>query len=153
LSANTLGLVLALLIAGLAAAQDPAAAPAADQPSERWNLYFQATSIGDYHGSFPALYSGEHSLQNSNERDVSLTGTLYLGFRLPGDTQVFFDPELAGGRGFSGVNGVANSPNGELPRVASATPKPYLARAYVTHDFGFGSEREQFSSDANQLSG
>jgi high affinity Mn2+ porin len=134
---------------GSAAAEDSTV----DQPSERWNLFFQATSIGDYHGNFPALYSGPHSLQNTWERDVSLTSTLYLGLRLPGDTQVYVDPELAGGRGFSGVNGVANAPNGELPRVASATPKPYLARAYITHDFGIGSQREDFSSDANQLAG
>ena len=134
---------------GSAAAQDSTV----DQPSERWNLYFQATSIGDYHGDFPARYSGAHSLQNTWERDVSLTSTLYLGLRLPGDTQIYIDPELAGGRGFSGVNGVANAPNGELPRVATATPKPYLARAYITHDFGFGSKREEVESDANQLSG
>ena len=131
--------VLTVAIIGTAAAQD---AGAVDPPSERWNLYFQATSIGDYHPSFPALYSGEHSLQSYAERDVSLTSTLYLGFRLSDNTQIYIDPELAGGRGFSGVNGVANAPNGELPRVASATPKPYLARAYITHDFGFGSERE-----------
>ena len=151
--ANTLGLALALSIAGSVVAQDPGAPPTVDQPSERWNLYFQATSIGDYHGSFPALYSGEHSLQNYSERDASLTSTLYLGFRLGDDTQIYIDPELAGGRGFSGVNGVANAPNGELPRVASATPKPYLARAYITHDFGFGSEREEVESDENQLAG
>ena len=133
-----------------AAAQNP---DAGDKPSERWNLYFQATSIGDYHGNFPALYSGEHSLQNTSERDVSLTSTLYWGFACSENTQIYIDPEIAGGRGFSGVNGVANSPNGELPRVASATPKPYLARAYITHDFGFGSEREDVSSDENQLAG
>src|SRR5579862_9452552 len=34
---------------------DPSAAP---EPNERWNLFYQATSIGDEHGSFPALYSG-----------------------------------------------------------------------------------------------
>jgi len=144
--------LLALAVIGAAAGQSPSALPAAED-RERWNLYFQATSIGDYHGSFPALYSGEHSLQNYRERDASLTSTLYLGFRLPRDTQIYVDPELAGGRGFSGVNGVANAPNGELPRVASAAPKPYLARAYITHDFGFGSEREEFSSEANQLAG
>jgi len=145
---NILWFALVLLM-GSAAAQDSAV----DQPSERWNLYFQATSIGDYHGDFPARYSGAHSLQNTWERDVSLTSTLYLGLRLPGDTQIYIDPELAGGRGFSGVNGVANAPNGELPRVATATPKPYLARAYITHDFGFGSKREEVESDVNQLSG
>jgi len=142
-----------LVVIGTVAAQDSGTASVADQPSERWNLYFQATSIGDYHGTFTSPYSGPHSLQNYPEHDVSLTSTLYLGFRLPGDTQVYINPEIAGGRGFSGVNGVANAPNGELPRVASAAPKPYLARAYITHDFGFGSEREDFGSDANQLSG
>jgi high affinity Mn2+ porin len=142
-----------LVVIGTVAAQDAGTASVAHQPSERWNLYFQATSIGDYHGTFTSPYSGLHSLQNYPERDVSLTSTLYLGFRLPGNTQVYVDPEIAGGRGFSGVNGIANAPNGELPRVASAAPKPYLARAYITHDFGFGSEREQFSSDANQLAG
>src|SRR5579864_1976069 len=131
---------------GTAAAQN-------DTPPERWNLYFQATSIGDYHPSFPALYSGGHSLQNYAEHDVSLTSTLFLGFQLPGNTQIYVDPELAGGRGFSGVNGIANAPNGELPRVASATPKPYLARLYISHDFGFGQEKEHFESDENQLSG
>ena len=117
---NILWIALASWVIGSAAAQDSAA----NQPLERWNLYYQATSIGDYHGNFPALYSGAHSLQNTWERDASLTSTLYLGLRLPDDTQIYIDPELAGGRGFSGVNGVANAPNGELPRVASATPSP-----------------------------
>ena len=120
---------------------------------ERWNLFYQATSIGDYHGAFPAKYNGPFSLQNTPERDVSLTTTLFLGLRLARNTQLYFDPEIAGGRGFSGVDGMANSPNGELPRVATATPKPYLARLYVVQDFSFGDEREAVTSDENQLGG
>ena len=89
-------------------------------------------------------YSGAFSLQDYPERDVSLTTTLFLGLRLEQNTYLYFNPEIAGGRGFSGVNGLANSSNGELPRVASATPKPYLARLYVSHDFGFGDETESF---------
>jgi high affinity Mn2+ porin len=69
------------------------------------------------------------------------------------NTQLYFDPEIAGGRGFSGVDGIANFTNGELPRVATATPKPYLARLYISQDFGFGDAKEQISSDANQLAG
>ena len=87
------------------------------------------------------------------ERDASLTTTLFFGLRLEQNTALYFDPEIAGGKGFSGVNGLANSPNGELPRVASATPKPYLARLYITHDFGFGSEKESVESEENQLAG
>ncbi len=129
---------------------DPAeSAPAA----ERWNLYYQATSIGQQHGTFNAPYQGPLSLQDVPEHVVSLTTTLFFGLNLGNNTQLYFDPEIAGGRGFSGVNGIANAPNGELPRVATATPKPYIARLYISHDFGFGSEKEHVESDANQLAG
>jgi len=127
----------------------------ATQPvdSERWNIFYQATSIGQYHGTFHSPYSGANSLQDYPERDVSLTTTLFLSLRLTPLTTLVFDPEIAGGRGFSGVNGLANSSNGELPRVASAEPKPYLARLFVTHDFALGSETESVESDENQLAG
>ncbi len=161
-----------LIIIGLGAAlalssqQEPPPASSAQNPRqdanqqvvgdvqpERWNLFYQATSIGDYHGTFHSPYAGPNSLRDYAERDVSLTSTLFLGIRLFRYTQLYFNPEIAGGRGFSGVNGVANAPNGELPRVATAAPKPYLARLYLTQDFGFGDETETVESDENQLAG
>jgi high affinity Mn2+ porin len=84
---------------------------------------------------------------------VSLTTTLFFTARLEQNTFLVFDPEIAGGRGFSGVNGIADQPNGEIPRVASATPKPYIARLLIQHDFGFGREKERQESDENQLAG
>ncbi len=126
----------------------------ADAPAfENWNLYYQATSIGQTHGAFNSPYSGPFSLQDYRENDVSLTSTLFFDVRLAPNLQLVFDPEIAGGRGFSGVNGLANPSNGELPRVATATPKPYIARLYVSYDFGFGPEKEHVDSDANQLAG
>jgi high affinity Mn2+ porin len=136
--------LFSFLLASLAGAQAPA---------ERWNAYFQATSIGQFHPRFQSPYEGENSLAAHREAEASLTSTVFLGFGLSPNTQLYFDPELAGGRGFSGVTGMANEPNGELPRVASATPKPYLARLYVTHDFGFGEARETVESAANMLGG
>lgn len=133
--------------------QEPAAAQQSDPEPERWNLFWQATSIGQYHGTFRSPYQDQYSLQDYTERDVSLTTTLFFGLRLTPNTELYFNPEIAGGRGFSGVNGLANSSNGELPRVASAAPKPYLARLYVSHDFGFGNEKEPFDSEENQLAG
>src|SRR5215475_1393979 len=127
------------------AAQDP------PQPQD-WNIFFQATSIGQYHPSFRALYSGPLSLLSHPEAEASITWTLFFGLRL-GNTQFYFDPEVAGGRGFSGTNGIADFPNGEIPRVAAAAPTPYLARLYVTHDFGFGDARETVESEANQVGG
>jgi high affinity Mn2+ porin len=127
---------------------------ATDVPApERWNLYYQATSIGQHHGTFNAPYQGPFSLQDYPERDVSLTTSLFFGLRLRNNLQLYFDPEIAGGKGFSGVNGIANSPNGELPRVATATPKPYIARLYLAYDIGFGAEKEHVESDPNQLGG
>lgn len=146
-------IVLLVFPASFALAQTDQApdSPPTDR-AERWNLYYQATSIGQNHGAFDSPYSGPLSLQSYPEHVVSLTTTLFLGVRW-GGTQFYIDPEIAGGRGFSNVSGMANASNGELPRVSSATPKPYLARAYFTHDFGFGSEREIVESDANQLGG
>jgi high affinity Mn2+ porin len=106
-----------------------------------------------YHGTFRSPYSSTLSLQDYPERDVSLTTTLFFGLRLTDNTQFYFNPEIAGGRGFSSVDGMANASNGELPRVATATPKPYIARLFITHDFGFGDATEKFESDANQLAG
>jgi high affinity Mn2+ porin len=141
-------------IALTASAQEQSPAPQTPPAEpERWNLFYQATSIGQYHGTFHSPYSGPFSLQDYPERDASLTTTLFLGLRLERNTTLYFDPEIAGGRGFSGVDGLANSSNGELPRVASATPKPYVARLYVTHDFGFGKETEPVEADQNQLVG
>ena len=121
--------------------------------SERWNLFYQATSIGDYHGTFRSPYESPFSLQDYAERDVSITTTLFFDWRVEQNTFLIFDPEIAGGRGFSGVDGIANQPNGEIPRVAAATPKPYIARLLVQHDFPFGSKMEHQDSDENQLAG
>jgi high affinity Mn2+ porin len=147
-----------LLAAGNLPGQEPPQPPPAVPPdppvaAERWNLFYQATSIGQYHGTFRSPYAGPFSLQDYPERDASLTTTLFAAFRMEKNTVLIFDPEIAGGRGFSGVDGLANSSNGELPRVASATPKPYLARLYVSHDFAFGDETETVESDENQLAG
>ena len=105
-----------LLLTVLCAAAQENQKPEERVAPERWNLFYQATSIGQYHGTFPSPYSGAFSLQNYKERDVSLTTTLFLGLRLEKNTVLYFNPEIAGGRGFSGVSGLANSSNGELPR-------------------------------------
>src|SRR5580698_7530986 len=161
---RTFAIWFIVILAAPLYAQGPSPAPA-DSPDssssgadtetgpERWNLYYQATSIGDYHGKFHSPYEDATSLQDYPERDVSLTSTLFFTWRLEQDTFLVFDPEIAGGKGFSGVNGIANQPNGEIPRVATATPKPYIARLVIQHDFGFGPAKEHQESDENQVAG
>ena len=150
---RTIAVVPALLLTSGLSAQDAAGGPTSPPADERWNLFYQATSIGQTHGTFNAPYQGQFSLLNEREADASLTTTLFFAARLADNLQLYFNPEISGGRGLSSVSGLANPPNGEIPRVASAAPKPYLARLYVSYDIGFGPKKEPFESDANQLAG
>ncbi|HTS49292.1 MAG TPA: carbohydrate porin [Bryobacteraceae bacterium] len=143
----------AFIACALSAQDTPAANTNATAPDERWNLYYQATSIGQTHGTFNSPYQGPFSLVDQREAEASLTTTLFFGVRLTNNLQLYFNPEIAGGKGLSNVDGLANPPNGEIPRVASATPKPYLARLYLSYDVGFGDAREHLESDSNQLGG
>jgi high affinity Mn2+ porin len=146
---------LFLPIAGVLSAWLPAMAQnAVDQPSvDRWNIYFQATSIGQHHGSFPSLYEGPNSLPSHPENRVSLTTTVFLGYRVNSWTELIVDPEVAGGRGFGDVTGIAGFTNGEIPRVASATPTLYPARAFVRNTWALGPATELVDGGPNQLAG
>ena len=116
-----------------------------------WSVHFQATSIGDMHGSFPSPYEGPNSLPPHLERRVSLTATIFLATSVGRHVQFVIDPELAGGKGFGDVTGIAGFPNGEIPRVAAPTPKPYLARGYMKLTWGIGEESEKRARRPNQL--
>jgi len=109
------------------------ALPAAAQPVD-FDVHAQATSILQNHPPFHSPYVGLNSLLPIWESDTSLTATVFMTLTYR-DTELHVDPELAGGKGFSGVRGVAGFPNGEIPRVASATPKPYLARVYLKQKY------------------
>ena len=116
---------LLLLIAGVLSLR------AQDAPRDGWTIHFQATSIGQHHGPFASLYEGETSLPPHSENRVSLTSTVFVSYRLNGSFEFVVNPEVAGGKGFGNVTGIAGFPNGEIPRVAGATPKLYAARAYM----------------------
>lgn len=103
----------------------------ADKWTDRWSVHFQATSVGQTHGAFRSLYEGENSLPPHRENRVSLTSTLFVNYKLTKNVELVGNPEIAGGKGFGMVTGIAGFPNGEIPRVAEATPTLYLARGYV----------------------
>jgi high affinity Mn2+ porin len=128
---------------------------AAAQPAagRAWSAHFQATSIGQEHGWFRSLYEGENSLPSHPEHRVSVTATIFLSVRLRSSWEFTVNPEIAGGRGFGEVTGIAGFPNGEIPRVASATPALYPARAYLRYSIPIGSGVQRIEDGANQVSG
>ncbi len=131
-------------------AGDPPAEPPED---ERWSVHYQATSIGQEHGAFPSPYEGANSLPPHTERRVSLTSTAFLAFRVNSRIEFVFNPELAGGKGFGNVTGIAGFTNGEMPRVASATPALYPARGYARITVPLGPEAEPVDDGVNQVAG
>src|ERR1022692_740113 len=135
---------LVLSIAAVLGACLPAGAQdAVNEPSaERWSVHFQATSIGQHHGSFPSLYVGENSLPPYPESRVSLTATVFLTYRINSWTELTVDPEIAGGKGFGQVTGIAGFTNGEIPRVGSPTPTLYVARAYLKNAWALCGDRK-----------
>src|ERR1035438_9107005 len=147
---------LIFLIAGVLCAWLPAKAQntgSGDPSAERWSVHFQATSIGQHHGSFASLYEGENSLPSHPESRVSLTATVFLTYRVNSWTELVVNPEIAGGKGFGQVTGIAGFTNGEIPRVATATPTPYVARAYLKNTWALSPDTEMLEGGANQLTG
>ncbi len=132
---------------------DETAKPA-DQPTEeKFNIYGQTTVISDWHGTFHSPYEGEHSFRSLDEAKTSMTGTLDFGLHLWRGGEVYFDPEIAGGEGDSGVFGIGAFPNGDITRVGNPTPTPYVARLYLQQTIGFGGEEETIASGPNTLAG
>ena len=118
---------------------------------ERFNAYGQATVITQWNGPFRSPYEGPHSFLSQQETATSVTSTLFLGARFWQGCEVYFNPEIAGGRGLSDVFGIAAFPNGDITRVGSPEPTPYVARLWIQQTFGFGGEQEKIESGPNQL--
>jgi high affinity Mn2+ porin len=119
-----------------------------------WNAHAQATVITEEHDAFHAPYAGRDSLPRHEPLRTSFTATLFFGARLPWEGgEAYFDPEIAGGEGFGGVTGIAGFPNGEIPRVGTPEPEPYVARLYYRQTFGLGGPREKVDDGPNQLEG
>lgn len=119
----------------------------------RWSFHFQTTVIDQYHGKFQAPYSGKNSLLDTAEQDMSVTSTIFLGLRLWKNAAIYCDPEISGGRGFSGTTGIAGFPNGEIYRVGSTIPQVYIARGYFQQSFSLsGSHNPHTEENVNQVS-
>lgn len=138
-------ILLLLFAAGPLLAQEDGTHSSADDPenvsifphsedSRIW-LSGQANFIFQAHPSFPAKYSGPHSLKSEYEDAVSRVLTLYTGVRLNKTTDLFVDIESAGGAGISDALGVAGFFNLDVVRNPTLSSTPYVARLLVHHVF------------------
>src|SRR5271168_5634473 len=99
--------------------------------TSRYWISGQANIVLQWHGRFPAAYSGTNSFKPVQENATSKVYTLFLGYELTHTTEVFLDVESAGGRGLSNALGLAGFTNLDVVRNPSLGDVPYLARLMV----------------------
>jgi len=98
------------------------------------NIIFQA------HSPFHSPYIGPNSLRPFGEHATSRVLTLYTGYEITKNTEVFFDLESAGGRGISDALGLAGFTNLDVVRNPTLGSKPYIARLMIRQIIPLSSE-------------
>ena len=146
-------LIARLLILFALSGQPLSAQVPSSAPPRAYGLHYQVTAIGQGHPSFKAPYDGPNSLQSKSEQATSVTSTLFLGLRLGRGSELYADPELAGGRGVSGALGMGGFANGETPRIGEPAPEVSAARMFLRQTFGLGGGSEQIEEGPNRLAG
>lgn len=111
--------------------------------TSRYWISGQANIILQWHPAFPAAYSGKNSLRSHAENATSKLYTLYLGYQLAQDTEVFLDMESAGGHGISDALGVAGFTNLDVVRNPDLSQTPYLARFMLRQIIPLSSQRAE----------
>ena len=119
--------------------------------NETFSVHAQTTIINQNKSGFSAKYSGDNSLSTLSESQTSITSTLYAGSRLWNGASAFINPEIAGGSGLSGAEGVAASTNGETFRIGDPAPKIYVARLFFTQRIALSDKTIYQPGDFNQL--
>jgi len=117
-----------------------------------WSFHFQFTGILQGHPTFSSPYSGQNSLKAEHERAYSVTTTAYLGRKLWKGAALYFNPEMAGGKGIGSTLGIAGFPNGETFRIGNPEPTVYVARVFLRQHINLDKDHfEELSDDANQV--
>jgi len=117
--------------------------------AQKVNLHFQATYVYQYKPAFQSAYEGPHSIISKEEKQNSVTATMFLAIKLWRGGALFINPEIAGGSGLSGAYGLASAANGETFRVGDVSPTLYLARGYFQQTFSLDNDPDWAKSVVN----
>jgi high affinity Mn2+ porin len=89
----------------------------------------------------------------SPENATSHTTTLYLGMRINKSLELYFNPEVSGGKGISGAVGLGGFSNGETFRIGSAKPALYPARIFLKYTYNLSEPDIYIPNAQNQIAG
>ncbi len=144
----------------------PPAAVAAVSPTpvpERFSIHAQSTDTQQYHGAFPAAYSGAQSLYAGPDMAKTIDATLFLGARVWRGGALYVDPELDQGFGlgqparvgspYFGTVGAAGFFSGEAYKLGRDSSYGRIQRAFVRQTVNLGGDAQPIDPAANQLGG
>jgi hypothetical protein len=129
-----------MTLSGPAPSEPPAqTSPSADSPADpltffphtetaRWLVAGQANFVLQWHGRFPAEYSGAHSFLPDAQTANSRVATLFTGLQLTRGLELLVDIEDATGHGLSNTVGIAGFPNLDAVRPIITSTAPYFNR-------------------------
>jgi len=107
----------------------------------RFWLSGQANFIFQTHPSFPAAYSGAHSLSPNYEKATSRVMTLYTGVRINDSAELLVDIEEAGGAALSTGLGLAGNTDLDIVRNPLLSKAPYLGRGMIHKVFALSKDK------------
>ena len=120
-----------------------------------FNFHYQTTFVPQYNfkAKKPLSYATANTFGTTNDQATTITATGFWGWRWGKNTDIYFNPEVAGGKGLNKALGVAGFCNGESFRVGNPAPAFYVARAYINHYFPLSKKREDLEDDVNIVKG
>ena len=146
-------MLFAVLLAAVAASA-PATPSATPNPTPTpklslWSVHWQATNTQQYHGAFPAAYSGVNSLSNSADTQKTFSSTFYLGHALWKGAAGYLDDEVDQGFGFNTTLGLAGFSSGEAYKVGANRPYERVHQVFITQTFNEGGDTQTIATDQN----
>jgi len=143
------------LAAALVCMQAPARAadaPAADAPAETFAVHAQFTYIEQETSDFNAPYAGPNSLSR-NKGAETVDATLFVGWRLWRNAEIWVSPEVDQGFGLDDTLGVAGFPSGAAYKIGKNQPYLRLPRLFVRQTVNLDGGIETVEPDQMQLAG
>ncbi len=122
--------------------------------TSRYWISGQANIVFQWHPSFPAKYTGPNSLTPSVQSATTHVLTLYTGYELSENTEVFADVEYATGNGVGRAFGLAGYVNLDSVRTVEGSQlptTPYFARLMLRQIIPLGDESVEEDRDEFHL--
>lgn len=117
------------------------------------NFHGQTTFVWQGYPAIRSPFQGINSLLGGGEGRETFDATLFAGVRLWKGAELWINPEIDQGFGFSDTHGVAGFPTAESFKLGSTYPYARIQRAFVRQTIDLGGESQKVEDDINQFAG